>query len=64
MVKKSVVKTEEVKEVKEVKAPAKPTVEELMKKAIHAKCIACVGGYHDKVVSCSFKECPLYEYKD
>ena len=51
MVKKSEVKTEEVKEVK---TPTKPTAEELMKKAIHAKCIACVGGYHDRVVSCSF----------
>lgn len=61
MVKKSEVKTEEVKEVK---IAAKSSVEELMKKAIHAKCIACVGGYHDKVASCFFKECPLYEYKD
>ena len=61
MVKKSEVKTEEVKEIK---VAAKTSVEELMRKAIHAKCIACVGGYHDKVASCSFKECPLYEYKD
>lgn len=61
MVKKSEVKTEEVKEVK---VAVKPSVEELMRKAIHTKCIACVGGYHDKVASCSFKECPLYEYKD
>ena len=61
MIKKSEVKAEEVKEVK---SSVKPTAEELMKKAIKAKCIACVGGYHDRVASCSFRECPLYEYKD
>ena len=45
---------------KVVKTPSK---EELMQKAIAAKCIACQGGYADRVASCAFKDCPLYEYK-
>jgi hypothetical protein len=32
-------------------------------KAIRARCLDCSGGSSKEVRECSFKECPLYEYR-
>lgn len=35
-----------------------------MRNAIHAKCLACSGGYSTERERCQMKDCPLYPYRN